>query len=103
VKKGKSGRGGKTARDEQRLREHSIKELAHRCALELIVCQHLGWFYSKRPPEDLTAATRAFLESAQRQTFPGIGAAYSDHFAAELEDASRQIFEMIAEYERRLR
>jgi hypothetical protein len=78
--------------------EDSIKAEARLFALESIVCQTVATLYQAMPREIFDAVKRQALEGARKQTFPGLGAAYSDVISAEFEAALQRLYSMIQHY-----
>jgi hypothetical protein len=75
--------------------EDSIQTEMRLFALESIVCQHLAGIYQAMPRAIFDEVKKQAAEGAKKQTFPGLGAVYSDLLSAELLTSLERLYGII--------
>jgi hypothetical protein len=75
--------------------EDSIQAEMRLFALESIVCQHFATLYLTMPRAIFDEVQKQAIEGAKEQTFPGVDAAQSDLFSAELQAALERLYGII--------
>jgi hypothetical protein len=75
--------------------EQAIKNEMRLFALESLVCHLWALTFKSLPAGAFEIARAQWLDGARQMTFPGVGAAQSDLYSAELECALERLVRMV--------